>query len=88
MLTDQGGECWTGCGFVATINSRGFDNLQVDHWHHSGCEKRSSCGECVRGLACAVCNKVLGFADDDSKLLGILSLALKRCGISMYGFAA
>jgi hypothetical protein len=39
--------------------------LAVDH-DHSCCPGPTSCGKCVRGLLCSVCNKkVLGHARDD-----------------------
>lgn len=42
--------------------------LSVDH-DHSCCPGAKSCGECVRGVLCAACNKSLGLFQDDVKVL-------------------
>ena len=42
--------------------------LVVDH-NHACCAKNPSCGQCVRGLLCAPCNYVLGWAHDDPTTL-------------------
>lgn len=36
----------------------------VDH-DHSCCSGKVSCGKCVRGLACSLCNKYMGVIRDD-----------------------
>jgi hypothetical protein len=38
--------------------------LSVDH-DHACCDRPTSCGQCVRGLLCNPCNKMLGHARDD-----------------------
>jgi hypothetical protein len=38
--------------------------LAVDH-DHGCCPGPSSCGRCVRGLLCSVCNDLMGHARDD-----------------------
>ena len=48
------------------------DNLTIDH-NHSCCNKRSSCGKCVRGTVCQNCNRAMGQAKDNSKTLRMLA---------------
>lgn len=43
--------------------------LFIDHDHACCGEKCTSCGECIRGLLCDVCNAMLGFARDDAASL-------------------
>jgi hypothetical protein len=42
--------------------------LSVDH-DHSCCPGKETCGNCIRGLLCSYCNKTLGMAKDDPKIL-------------------
>lgn len=44
------------------------DRLCIDH-DHDCCPGPRSCGRCVRGVLCAACNKMLGFAKDDPHTL-------------------
>lgn len=38
--------------------------LATDH-DHACCSGPTSCGDCVRGVLCSVCNRLLGHAHDD-----------------------
>lgn len=40
----------------------------IDH-DHACCSGTFSCGECVRGVICVSCNRLLGFAGDNPKTL-------------------
>lgn len=51
MLDEQGGGCRL-CGVTPEQLGR---RLSVDH-DHSCCPAKKSCGRCVRGLLCHVCN--------------------------------
>jgi len=62
LKTFQGGKCAI-CQ-RATGASR---HLSVDH-DHSCCSDVNSCGNCVRGLICGHCNRMLGFARDDPEM--------------------
>lgn len=42
--------------------------VAIDH-DHACCAGNVSCGKCVRGMICARCNRLLGHAKDDSKIL-------------------
>lgn len=48
------------------------DSLTIDH-DHSCCNKRTSCGKCVRGTVCQNCNRAMGQAKDNSKILRMLA---------------
>ncbi|MFE3113897.1 endonuclease domain-containing protein [Kitasatospora indigofera] len=57
---DQGGLC-PACG----EHLGKFDkDVVIDH-DHSCCPKRTSCGECVRGILHRRCNSVIGYLGDD-----------------------
>jgi hypothetical protein len=53
------------------------ENLTIDH-DHSCCNKRSSCGKCVRGTVCQNCNRAMGQAKDSPKTLRMLADYLDR----------
>ena len=69
MLQAQHGLCRI-CGRPEVMtDSRGnVRRLCVDH-DHSCCQGERSCGQCVRGLLCNICNRVLGMMADDPKRL-------------------
>ena len=54
---DQGGLCAL-CNHPEGKNSR----LSVDH-DHSCCGPKRACKNCIRGLLCDLCNRMLGFAE-------------------------
>ncbi len=56
MLAAQGGGC-----AICEEQSNG-EHLHVDH-DHGCCPGRKCCGECVRGLLCGRCNRLLGWYD-------------------------
>lgn len=62
LLAAQNGGCAI-CGSPEpkTGNQK---HLQIDH-DHKCCPGNRSCGKCVRGLLCGVCNKMLGAIGDD-----------------------
>jgi hypothetical protein len=62
MLKRQKGKCAI-CG-----KKNGLPVLAVDH-DHKCCSGRKSCGECLRGLLCSKCNRLLGLAEDNVSLL-------------------
>lgn len=60
MLEAQGG----GCAICGGAPKDG-PSLHIDHDHSCCSTYKKSCGECVRGLLCEDCNRVLGmFADN------------------------
>ncbi len=64
MLSDQNGQCAI-CGTTDPGQSKWFE---VDH-DHACCDKRGSCGKCVRGLLCTACNSGISrFGDDPDRL--------------------
>jgi hypothetical protein len=72
MLAEQGGEC-LGCRARPTVTGR---KLYVDH-DHACCPGPESCGECVRGLLCMVCNWVVGRVRDDAQTMERLASYLR-----------
>lgn len=72
MLDNQKGLCAI-CGKQETVKKY----LSVDH-DHDCCPSHVSCGECVRGLLCHRCNKMLGMAQDSIEILESAIEYLKR----------
>jgi len=66
LLAEQDGCCYL-CGeLLDTENPRA---IHVDH-DHSCCRGVRSCGGCIRGLACELCNKGIGaFGDDPERMM-------------------
>lgn len=56
------------CGGPMKPEGRDKDSVCVDH-DRSCCPGQKSCGECVRGLVHWACNLILGYANDDPKIL-------------------
>ena len=64
MLSEQNGQCAI-CGTTEPGQSKWFE---VDH-DHACCDKKGSCGACVRGLLCTGCNSGISrFGDNPDKL--------------------
>lgn len=57
LLISQAGRCWL-CGDP-------MREPHVDH-DHECCAGRSTCGGCIRGLACSVCNVSIGQYGEDA----------------------
>jgi hypothetical protein len=68
LLEQQNGSC-LGCGVTAQQQYHGV--LDVDHNHDTGQ---------VRGLLCSNCNRLLGYAGDNSKVLRTLAEYLDAKG--------
>lgn len=65
MLSTQEGKC--------LICKNIMDKVCIDH-DHSCCFGSKSCGKCIRGLLCDLCNKGLGqFKDDPLQLESALN---------------
>lgn len=64
MLDEQGGTC-----AICPAVPKDGQSLHVDHDHACCPGRKKSCGQCVRGLLCEDCNRVLGmFRDDTTRL--------------------
>jgi hypothetical protein len=70
LLAQQNGAC-------AVCLSPFESTPQVDH-DHACCPKAYSCGKCVRGLLCELCNRTLGHAKDSVSRLLALAKYLDR----------
>ena len=68
----QNGVCKI-CGETEKYNKR----LSIDH-DHSCCPGATSCTDCIRGLLCSRCNKVLGQINDNEVLLQKMIDYLKK----------
>lgn len=55
----------------------GRNRLTIDH-DRSCCDRAGSCGRCVRGLLCPLCNVALGAVYDDPKILRALADYLEK----------
>jgi hypothetical protein len=73
LLAKQGGGCAI-CG----SKPDGKVRLHVDHDHACCPDKKTSCGECVRGLLCHRCNPMLGLANDNQATLHKAIVYLRR----------
>ncbi len=60
LVESQGGVC-VGCQQTP-------DRWEIDHDHRC-CPGKKSCGRCIRGLLCRLCNATLGLARDDAPRL-------------------
>jgi hypothetical protein len=64
MLQNQDNKCPI-CGVELNEDAR----VQVDHDHGCCPGARKTCGACVRGIICGLCNQGLGqFKDDETRL--------------------
>lgn len=59
MLADQGGVC-----AICQGQPKGDWSFHIDHDHACCPNKMESCGQCIRGLLCEDCNRVLGMFND------------------------
>jgi hypothetical protein len=64
ILANQGGVC----GICGSTESGQTEWFEVDH-DHACCDRKGSCGLCVRGLLCTGCNSGLSRFRDDPALL-------------------
>lgn len=56
------------CGICGTDDPGQGKYFEIDH-DHSCCDKKGSCGKCVRGALCTACNTGISrFKDDADKL--------------------
>jgi len=70
MMSEQEGACGI-CG--VEFGEHKTVKPHIDH-DHACCGGRDSCGVCVRGLLCYLCNVGLGsFADDTTRLVAAIT---------------
>ena len=83
MWSEQGGVCAI-CKKPETATWRTTDlikRLHVDH-DHGCCPGKRSCGKCIRGLLCGVCNMISGLAKDNPELLERIAQYLRAGGFT------
>lgn len=74
MLAAQDG----GCAICGDVPKNG-QSLPVDHDHACCPGRKKSCGQCVRGLLCEDCNRVLGmFRDDRERFQSAITYLTRR----------
>ena len=67
----QGGRCYL-CGCPMSKELKAKDGAVIDH-DHACCGPLKSCRFCRRGLACRLCNLVVGCAHDDPARLRLIA---------------
>lgn len=73
LLADQDTLCYL-CGESVDLENK--RNIQVDH-DHSCCPGQTSCGRCIRGLACTRCNVGIAMFGDDPDRMERAAAALR-----------
>jgi hypothetical protein len=68
LYLQQDARCYL-CGDPLPAN---LAKCHIDH-DHSCCGPGVSCGICVRGIACASCNRLIGEAKDDPRRLRLIA---------------
>jgi hypothetical protein len=72
----QNGNCAC-CGQAMVREGKDPTSVCVDH-AQTCCPGKKSCGKCVRGLIHRNCNLVIGYARDDTEVLGSAAAYLER----------
>ena len=67
LFAEQGGVCAICKRKPHALDSR-RKRLCIDH-NHACCSGVKTCGKCVRGLICGVCNSTIGFVNDSIECL-------------------
>jgi hypothetical protein len=71
LLHAQDGRCYL-CGDVVTLGGRNHKSAVLEHDHRC-CPVASWCRYCLRGVSCADCNSVIGYARDDPARLRVIA---------------
>ena len=66
-----------GCMICKKDENENNKRLSIDH-DHSCCEGRTSCGKCVRGVLCDLCNRAVGFFKNRPELGEKMSEYLRK----------
>lgn len=61
MLKKSNNGCYI-CGKTKKENNNKY--LSIDH-DHSCCPEKKSCGSCIRGILCDICNRAVGLLKDN-----------------------
>jgi ribosomal protein S14 len=56
------------CAICGTHQDNLKKRLNLDH-DHNCCPSESSCGNCIRGLLCSICNSAIGLLKDSEEVI-------------------
>lgn len=81
LIDDQDGRCYL-CGDALLLDEP--RKVHVEH-DHSCCPGSTTCGNCIRGIACDPCNRGIGYFNDDPDRMRRVADRLEAAQVSLRG---